>query len=63
MDAWSGALFAVVTYLVFSWGMASGLIPVPTPRSKRIAAIVLVTLIGSILVGQVVLVVWSHAAR
>ncbi len=56
-----GALIlGVVAYLFFSWGMASGLIPVPSKTAQRRGALALLVIAVGLLALQVGLVVWAQ---
>jgi hypothetical protein len=57
-----GALFAVVAYVLFTWGMAAGLIPIPSRRARRIGSSVLVVVILSFMVAQLAALVLASTS-
>lgn len=63
IGAAGGLLLGVVGYLLFSWGMASGLIPVPSAAARRRVALVLLVVTAGLLALQVAMVVWAQLER
>lgn len=59
----AGLILGVFAYLFFSWGMASGLIPVPSKAAQRRGALALLVIAAGLLALQVGLVVWAQLER
>ena len=55
-----GVVLGVVGYFFFSWGMASGLIPVPSKAAQRRGALALLVIAAALISLQVALVVWAQ---
>lgn len=55
-----GLILGIFAYLFFSWGMANGLIPVPSKTAQRRGAIALLVIAVGLLALQLALVVWAQ---
>lgn len=63
VGALGGLILGVVAYLLFTWAMASGLMPVPSKVAQRRGALALLVIAVGMLAAQLALVVWSQLER
>ncbi|MFN7951255.1 MAG: hypothetical protein U0610_05985 [bacterium] len=63
MGALTGVFIAVAAYVLFSWAMSNGLIPVPSRRVQRWGALTILVVAGLLFLAELVLVIWAQLAR
>ncbi len=63
VGALTGVVVGVLAYLLFSWGMANGLIPVPSRRTQRRGALAILVIAGLLFLAQFGLVIWAQLER
>lgn len=56
----TGIVVGVLAYLLFSWGMANGLIPVPSRRTQRRGALAILVIAAVLLLAQLGLMIWAQ---